>query len=287
MTNCPTRQNLTGRVAKQLFVHNIQVNSLKAAVYCYGPSASRYLEYALALTFLSLRRGKLDRILEVGCGRSILPMFWQRLNIETIVLDTNRDALKWQVRKSKRMSNTLTGAILADMSCLPFKNESFFGVSCISAIEHLPFDGDVKTACEIGRILKDSGVSVISFPLSLQRRSHFKHHYAAEIPPVMQNLFGDCLPVILNKLQVDRTSSYFERFFSLEDVGKRIIIPSGCMEQNYCTLKSGCVTKLLHQRIIPQGLFALLEYLIAKFLEVSKRTRNADAIVIKLKKSIP
>jgi ubiquinone/menaquinone biosynthesis C-methylase UbiE len=277
-------RSLTTEIAKQLFIHNIHVNGSGAVIYCYGLSASRYIEYAGAIAFLLSRIKRGDTILEVGCGHSILATFWQKLQIDTIVLDTNRNALKWQARTSKEMANALSCVVLADMRYLPFIDQSMMGVSCISAIEHIHGDGDIETASEIGRILKVSGACVISVPLALHE-SYLKLHWAAEVPPLMQSLLHACLPAILRRLQVDRTSSYSERFFSQEDMSRRIVVPSKCVMEDRFVLKSGRLTKFIHQKIIPTGFLSLLEYLIAKFLPTSRNIEGADAIVIELRRA--
>ena len=274
---------LTTKIAKQLFIHNVHVNGWEAVIYCHGLSASRYIEYAGAIAFLLLKIKCRDTILEVGCGHSILPTFWQKFQIVTIVLDTNRNALKWQARKSKEINNAISCVILADMRNLPLRDQSMMGVSCISALEHIRDNGDVETASEIGRILKFGGACVISVPLALHR-SYLKLHWAAEIPPLMQSLLRPCLPAILRKFQVDRTSSYSERFFSLEDIIRRIVVPSRCEIEGRFVLKSGRLTKFIHQKIIPQGFLSLLEHLIARFLPTSRDIKGGDAIVIDLKK---
>jgi SAM-dependent methyltransferase len=277
-------QPSTHRLAEQLLVHNIRINGLKALVYCYGLSASRYVEYAAAFAFLSRSVRQNDTIVEVGCGHSIHPSFWQRLGLDVLIVDTNRDALKWQRGKDNEMANTSFSAVLADMRYLPFGEGSIDGASCISAIEHISDDGDVKAAFEIGRILKDDGVCIVSFPLSSRYRSHFQRHWAAGIPPLMQSLFGFCLPIILRKLRVDRTGSYFERFYSHEDIMKRIVNPSKCVEEDHLALESGKTIKFLHQKIVPTGVFTLLEYFLAKFITVDKNVKGADAIILKLRK---
>ncbi len=271
------------RRSNELLNHNVRMNSLKALLYCCGLSASRYIEYSLVLIFLLPRMEQDCTVLEVGCGHSIIPTFWQRLGVRTVILDSSSEGLKWQMRKSRKLSNSLADAVLADMRYLPFKDGSICRVSCISAIEHVPADGDIEAASDIGRVLKNDGELVVSFPLSLQSKSHSRDCRASGIPPLMQGIFGKLLPTIFKKFGVDRTDSYFERFFSYSDVQKRIVVPSKCIMKDYFTLKSVRRTKFLHQRLFPTGVLTILEYFIAHFLVVSKE-KDADAIVLKLGK---
>jgi hypothetical protein len=100
----------------------------------------------------------------------------------------------------------------------------------------------------------------------------------------MQQIFKKCLPAILGALHVDRSKSYCEKFFSKQDVYKRIISPAKCVKEDYITLRSGALVKLVHKKIIPTGFLAILEYFVAKFLKTSKKMQSADAIMLKLKK---
>jgi SAM-dependent methyltransferase len=272
------------KFAKQLLVHNIRINGLKAILYCYGVSASRYIEYSAAIVFLSRRALQNSTIVEVGCGHSILPSFWQRLGVTVLVVDRNRDALKWQSKKGSQVAKESLSVVLADMRYLPFVKGAFDEASCISAIEHIPGDGDSKAAFEIGRILRDDCLFALSFPLSSRSQSHVEDHWASYIPPAIQNLFGLVLPTVLKKLKVDRTCSYFERFYSREDVMNRIVNPSRCVQEDYVALKSGSTIKFVHQKMVPTGVFTLLEYFVAKFMSVDGNIKTADAIILKLKK---
>ena len=272
------------KLAKQLLVHNIWINGLRAAVYCYGLSASRYIEYSAALVFLSRGPVQSREMAEVGCGHSLLPSFWQRLGANVLVVDRNRDALKWQNAKGSKAARGSLSALLADMRYLPFVDAAFDEVSCVSAIEHIPDDGDSTAAFEIGRILRYDGLFVVSFPLSSGSQTYVQNHWASYVPPLMQSLFGFVLPTILRKLQVDRTRSYFERFYSCEDKVKRIVKPSMCLEEDYTALESGKAVKFVHQRLLPTGVFTLLEYVIAKTMRADKELGNADAIILKLRK---
>ncbi|MBE3115718.1 hypothetical protein IMZ68_00795 [Candidatus Bathyarchaeota archaeon] len=88
----------------------------------------------------------------------------------------------------------------------------------------------------------------------------------------------------MKKLHVDRTGTYFERSYSCQGMMKRIVNPSGCIAEDYFTLKSGQTIKFVHGKIVPTGVFTMLEYLIAKFISVDKNVQDADAIMLKLRK---
>jgi ubiquinone/menaquinone biosynthesis C-methylase UbiE len=173
---------------------------------------------------------------------------------------------------------------LADVRYLPFACGSVSGASCISALEHVPADGDIKAAIEIGRILKPKSVWVVSVPLSTDRSGYCKKHWAAEIPSLIQRLFGVCLPIIMRTLNVDRTSSYFERFFSEADVVERIIKPSDCRQEEFATLRSGSFVTSLYRKVIPTGVFTILDYVMAKMLVLNDKIESGHAVILKLRK---
>lgn len=272
------------KIFRKLFAHNIEVNGLRAMIYPFGLSASRYIEYAAVLDFYN-GLDQDDLMLEVGCGHSILPTLWERLGLKVIAIDTNKKALKWQVDKSKKIANKLLQAVLADARNLPFRGRVFPTVSCISTIEHFPNNGDTKANCEIGTVLKPNGLYVVSFPLSIYQKSYSKKDWASGIPPLIKRLLESSLPAMFKKFNIDRTSSYFERMYSLEDMRKRIIVSSSCALEDYVTLLSKPLVKILHGRIIPTGVLTILEYILARaFMIIGKSTVNMDAIVLKLRR---
>jgi len=269
---------------RQLFVHNVHLNGLKSALYCFGLSASRYIEYASALTFLSSELKARNIILEIGCGHSILPTLWAKSGLQVVTVDISRDALKWQINKNKEILNKSLHAVLVDGKNLPFKDGSCSVISCISAIEHVPGNGDIQVAYEIGRVLKPNGLCIISFSLSRYSNSYSKRDWGAEIPPLIKRVFKSFLPIMFDKFKVDRTLSYFERFYSLEDMHNRIIFPSRCIKEDHLTLRSGWIIKFIYERIIPTGVLTPLEFLMARLLTVSKCAKNMDAIILKIRK---
>jgi ubiquinone/menaquinone biosynthesis C-methylase UbiE len=156
------------RYDNELLLHNIKINGLKALIYCYGLGDNRYVEYSLALDHLCRGfRGGNDYVLDIGSGHSIFPTFLvQNFGSIPVILDTNPKALKWQIQKSTKITNKNSKifAVKGSATNLPFKDETFAFISCISVIEHLPGNLDVASSKEIGRVLKPKGDAVITVP---------------------------------------------------------------------------------------------------------------------------
>jgi ubiquinone/menaquinone biosynthesis C-methylase UbiE len=283
MSNCNEDFRLD-QFAKSFFVHNLKVNGFRALIYCFGLSASRYVEYSAALTFL-LNGAKRISVLEVGCGHSILPTYLKLRGTETIVVDINREALKWQIQKGKRCSTSGVAAVLADARFLPFANGSFDSTSGISSIEHIPYDGDARAVSEMARILSYGGTFVISLSTQEVPKVATTEDWGTNIPAPLRKVFGSSLPIIMNKVGVDRKHEYFERFYSKRDITERIVRPSKCKEKDSLSLKSRFLMRFLHRKIIPTGALTLLEYALVRFFDVGRRLNQPDAVILKLTKA--
>lgn len=274
-----------GQVSKRLFLHNLKVNGPKALIYCFGLSASRYIEYSAALAFLLRGTQPRRTVLEVGCGHSILATYWTRLGLDTTAVDIADYALKWQIRKGRSFSKSGIAAVLADARFLPFKNGSFDAASCISSIEHVPYDGDTQAASEVSRILSDGGVCVISLSTPEVRNEASTDDWATGIPAPLRKLFGSALPAIMSRVGVDRKHHYFERYYSDQDIAERIIRPSNCKAEDQLFLRSRFLMRTLHRKIIPTGVLTLLEYMLVRFFSLGRKLDHPDAVILKLAKT--
>jgi SAM-dependent methyltransferase len=58
---------------------------------------------------------------------------------------------------------------------MDYPDQSFDAVSCISAIEHIPDDGDIMAIKEIGRVLRPGGRAFISVPYAQEFRKGMSH----------------------------------------------------------------------------------------------------------------
>jgi len=279
-----TEEFQVGQVSKHFFLHNLKVNGPKALIYCFGLSASRYIEYSAALIFVLRATQHRRTVLEVGCGHSILATYWTRYGFDTTVVDIADNALKWQIRKGKSFSKSGMAAVQADARFLPFKNGSFDAASCISSIEHVPHDGDAKAASEVSRVLSNGGVCIISLSTPEVRNEASTDDWATGIPAPLRRLFGSSLPAIMSKVGVDRKHQYFERYYSDQDITERIIRPSNCKAEDRLFLRSKFLMRFLHRKLIPTGALTLLEYMLVRFFSLGRKLDHPDAVILKLAK---
>jgi len=275
---------------KNWLKYNVLVNGNKAFIYGYILGDIRYVEYSIALeTFCNLNLN--DFLLDVGCGHSILPLTLKtRTNI--VAIDISRRALRWQITKSKKIANKDTfHVVLASADKLPFKANIFQGITSISVIEHLPYDLDLKACSEMGRVLNNNGICLITTSASKENKTIIKKDFTTGIPLLLAKTLKPFLPIIFKKFKIgDRSNQYFERFYSKEDILK-LLKSSGMRPEKFTVIKRkpgiiGTLIQLARKIIIPYAFLTIIEFLCAKTFIVTENSTNAIAFVIKLKKKI-
>lgn len=102
-------------------------------------------EYPWALERAALRPG--ERVLDVGSGRSIFPVYLADAGLRVAALDLALDP---------RLSDDVEW-VEADMTAMPLPDRSFDAVFCISVIEHLPEERIPAALQEIRRVLVPGG----------------------------------------------------------------------------------------------------------------------------------
>lgn len=262
----------------KLVKHNIHLHGYKSLIYCYGLGAPRFVEYVTASRFLAGERVK--KILDVGCGHSLLPSLLADRGFKVVAVDINERSVAWQGNKSKQ---NLFGTVVADGLNLPFNDGSFSVVISISAIEHLENEGDMRMMKEIFRVLEDGGICILSTGLS--PRGGQTRDPLFGIPAWPRYLLGtELLHRIMRKLGVDRGDGYFERFYSREDILTRLIEPSGCSLEEYVMYWDWIGDKVLF-RILPNSFLSIVELFLAKVsYHTSRKPTNRGGIILKLRK---
>lgn len=109
----------------------------------------------------NLELPQLGLLLDIGCGQGYLLKLIDEThkNLELIGVDLNIKDLK---RAKKRCFNKNFEFVLADASCLPFKNGCFDRVACTAVLEHVV--DEKKVLQEIWRILDERGIAVLDVP---------------------------------------------------------------------------------------------------------------------------
>lgn len=115
---------------------------------------SKRWEYPWALEQASLKQG--TRILDVGCGASIFPLFLARRDYNIFAVDRDIPG------RLDSLHNLTVKYVRADLESLPFENESFDTLFCLSVLEHLPPERVSHSLSELWRVLTPRGSLMIT-----------------------------------------------------------------------------------------------------------------------------
>ena len=174
----------------------------------------RLIEYPWCTDALDLRPG--DLVLDIGTGTATFPQMLAREGVSTVVLELDADRVRWQQRKSRETRRPGDGTVypvVADATALPLKDGVGRRVSAISSLEHIPDDEAVGH--EIGRVLADGGVAVITIPYTRAERADF-FKGVRKFRRVERNAFE----------QEGKAGSFF-RFYNDQDIEETYVAPSG------------------------------------------------------------
>jgi SAM-dependent methyltransferase len=173
----------------------------------------RLIEYPQTASWLDAASG--DLILDIGSGTSSFGQMLAREGARVVVVDLSRERVEWQRNKAQ----TVLGAhaqfilpVVADATALPFRAGAFNRVTSVSALEHVP--DDRHAASEIGRVMKDGAVAVISVPYTFDERKTFFDGLKS-FERVEKNTF----------VQAGK-NGYQVRFYSDEDIKTRFAGPA-------------------------------------------------------------
>jgi len=190
-----------------------------------GESPARLFELPLAALNLGLTVAPNKiKLLDVGCGSSCFPLWIAKKGISVDCLDISESVMvqkkyaqkvgiinhpiperfslidRPKGRISETSYSTEDGKFtvrVCDARKLDYPDQSFDAVSCISAIEHIPNDGDTPAIKEIARVLKTAGRTFVSVPYAQQYREGRSH------------------------------GGHFERAYNFQALQERLVEPSG------------------------------------------------------------
>jgi len=179
--------------------------------------APRYWEYPWAIVNTQFRQGM--KVLDVGSGWSIFPMYLARLGAHVTAVDPDVVQMNHISPFLARLVSAEISYRVGDATSLEFPDNMFDRVYCLSVLEHLeeetrngrPFNArkknlDVVAIRELLRVLKPGGLLAITADWSEQpnnlRSYRFNDIVGRVIKPFRQYLVSEAIP------KVDWTSYY-------------------------------------------------------------------------------
>ena len=132
----------------------------------------RLIEYPQTARWLEAVPG--DLVLDIGSGTSSFGQMLAKEGARVVVADLSHQRVEWQRDKAQKVLGPDSCRLLpvvADATALPFRTGSFKRVTSVSALEHVP--DDRKAAAEIGRVMHDDAVAVITVPYTFEERKTF------------------------------------------------------------------------------------------------------------------
>lgn len=170
---------------------------------------TRTLELPLAAWWCRPLAGR--RLLDLGSGGGPFPSFLAALGARVVRLDLSAQELTagaaWRPRGGRLPT---TAAVVADARRLPFADERFDRVTALSSLEHVPDDGDVAAAREIGRVLRPGGRAIITVEGGAAFREVIAPHPDRELGHTYE-----------------RAGAQLVRYYDPDAVSRRLLEPSG------------------------------------------------------------
>lgn len=132
----------------------------------------RLIEYPWTARALDARRG--DLVLDIGSGTSSFPHMLAKEGLDVVVVELEPERVRWQQQQRRATARPGDGQFLpvvGDATHLPIRDGAVQRISAVSSLEHIPDDEAVGR--EIGRVLGDGGVAVLTLPFTSTERTAF------------------------------------------------------------------------------------------------------------------
>lgn len=199
---------------------------------------TRNVEYTLCFNKLELEEGL--RILDVGSGNSIFPIYLAIRNMLTYAIDI--DEYIWELRELVKRAHLeylfdigKLNIQIQDVRKLNFPDNFFDRIAAISTLEHIPTNGDIESMREIGRVLKRGGKVFLSVEASkqfIEMPVVHNFYYGYPYKEIILSLAGENKGAYANSYKEFKKSKNlksvgFVRYYNYNSLFERIIKPSG------------------------------------------------------------
>ncbi len=92
-------------------------------------------------------------VLDIGAGKGRHTFFFADNGLEVSAIDLSEESIRY-IQKEAQNRNLSVTAQVADMTDLPFADDSFDGIICFHTIYHTDYQGVKKALQEVERVLK-------------------------------------------------------------------------------------------------------------------------------------
>ncbi len=169
--------------------------------YREGLHYYKLLEYPLVINGMNLKRD--SRVLDIGSGRSFLPLYFAHQGIETWIVDNGEfypdfaDFYSRVLKQRLPLGEDFLNIIQEDFLNVDLPTDYYDNIIAVSSLEHFPDSGDIKAVMRISSLLKKGGRFIVTVPFS---QAGTKERVLSE-----------------------NNITYFQRDYSLDCLYKRII----------------------------------------------------------------
>ncbi len=139
--------------------------SLQCCADATGTTLDRSKRWEIPVLLVGSGIQQSDVCLDVGCGSSCLPVWLDGVGCEVYAIDPEMHAVsnQWSLPTSRiHVNGNFINYLRRSMTHLPFRNDMFDHVFCVSVIEHLPPGQIAAGLQEMIRVTKPGGTIGIS-----------------------------------------------------------------------------------------------------------------------------
>ncbi|MBN1661949.1 MAG: class I SAM-dependent methyltransferase [Anaerolineae bacterium] len=162
------------RLNRQLGLRAMASGSFATGLTLLTQGIGIYRCWALPLVISYFQPQPGTRILDVSSPRSILPIYWALRGCKVSAMDADpRVLVQYKYAGYLRRQELVNDGLwvyVQDATQARFAPESFDIVTCISTIDRLPGNGDVRLMREASRLLRDGGRVFVSFRIGSEYR---------------------------------------------------------------------------------------------------------------------
>ena len=139
--------------------------SLQCCADATGTTLDRSKRWEIPVLLVGSGIQESNVCLDVGCGSSCLPVWLDGMGCEVYAVDPEMQAVsnEWSLPTSRiHVNGNFINYLRCSMARLPFRDDMFDHVFCVSVIEHLPSEQIAAGVKEMIRVTKPSGTIGIS-----------------------------------------------------------------------------------------------------------------------------